>query len=154
MDENVVFVSIPLAVIVGGIVVIALGMFQRTRVLEMAHRERLAMIERGLVPPPHEHAEMRGEAGRTLVSVKVRRAMTLGILLIGVGLGLGLLIGFAADAPEAAVGVGGAIVMVGGALVVNAVVMARSAVAEPARTISAASAVPPTAAYREPPDLP
>jgi hypothetical protein len=52
--------------------------------------------------------------------------MTLGILFIGLGLGLGMLIGFAAGAPDAAAGVGGAIVMLGAALVVNALVKARA----------------------------
>ena len=152
MDENVVFVMIPLAVIFGGIVVIALGMFQRTKVLEMAHRERLAMIERGLVPPPSEHPEMRGEAVRGVVSAKVRRSMTLGILLIGTGLGLGLLIGFAGDSPEAAVGVGGAVVVVGGALVVNALVMARGPAAE-SQVSYTPPAAPPPLARRDPTDL-
>ena len=51
--------------------------------------------------------------------------MTLGILLIGFGLGLGLLIGFAGGAPDSAVGVGGAVVVLGAAMVVNAVVLDR-----------------------------
>ena len=36
----------------GGVVVIVSGMRHRARILEMAHRERLAMIERGITPPP------------------------------------------------------------------------------------------------------
>ena len=153
MEESLVFGTISLAVILGGIAVIALGMFQRTKVLEMTHRERLAMIERGLVPPPSEHAEMRGDPMRGVVTTKVRRSMTLGILLIGTGLGLGMLIGFAGGAPDAAVGVGGAVVVVGGALVVNALVMARGPTPAPPVANTQVPAVPSTFARRDPTDL-
>jgi hypothetical protein len=91
----------------------------------MAHRERLAMIERGLTPPSPVHPEMRGDSPRQVGSARSRRSMSLGILTIGLGLGLGVMIGFAGGAPDAAVGIGGAIVLVGGALVVNAVVAGR-----------------------------
>jgi hypothetical protein len=150
MNDYLITLTIPLVVIIGGVVVIALGMFQRTKVLEMAHRERLAMIERGLVPPPSEHAEMRGDPVRGVLTAKVRRSMTLGILLIGLGLGLGMLIGFAGGAPDAAVGVGGAVVVVGGALVVNALVMARGPAPAPNTQVPA---VPSTFARRDPTDL-
>ena|SRR6476661_8119313 len=133
MDENSVILLIPLAVIIGGIVVVAMGLAQRTKVLEMAHRERLAMIERGLTPPPAVLPEMRGavDGGRGALPPRSRRSMTLGILMIGFGLGLGMLIGFTGDSPDAAIGVGGAVVVLGAALVVNALVLGRAGSAPP-----------------------
>jgi uncharacterized membrane protein YphA (DoxX/SURF4 family) len=116
---GILVVVLPVVVIVGGVVIVALGMNQHTRVLEMRHRERLAMIERGLAPPP----ERDPEAFETRTRPPGRphsRYMTLGVALIAVGLGLMLIIGFAGEAPGPAVGIGGAIALLGAALIVNA----------------------------------
>jgi hypothetical protein len=155
MEETTAILLLPLACIVAGIVVVAMGLYKRLKILEMAHRERLAMIERGITPPPATDPELPFAAAAAVRRGAVgRRSMTLGILLIGAGLGLGLLIGFAAGAPDSAVGVGGAIVLLGAALVVNALVMGRGPAAAPAMTSLSPPAVPSTIARREPTDLP
>ncbi len=102
--------------IVGGAGVILMAMYQRTKKLEMQHRERLAMIERGLVPAPETDPE-QFEAAMSRPAVS--RYTTLGIAILGVGFGLMLLIGIAGGAPETGIGVGGAIVVLGGAFIVN-----------------------------------
>ena len=105
-------------IILGGVVVIVAGMRNRARILEMAHRERLAMIERGLTPA--------GELGGAYLerpAARSSRMLSLGIVIVGLGLGLALLIGFASRETEIAVGVGGAVVVIGGAFIVTALVV-------------------------------
>lgn len=116
---GVLVVVLPVVVILGGVVIVAMGMHQHTKVLEMRHRERLAMIERGLAPPPERDPE--GFEARTRPPGRSHsRYMTLGVALIAVGLGLMLIIGFAGGAPGPAVGIGGAVALLGAALIVNA----------------------------------
>ena len=102
--------------IIGGVSVILMAMHQRSKRLEMEHRERLAMIERGMLPSPESDPE---QFEASLNRPGVSRYTTLGIAIVGLGVGLMLLIGVAGGAPEAGVGVGGAIVVLGGALIVN-----------------------------------
>jgi hypothetical protein len=102
--------------VVGGAVIIVMAMHQRSKRLEMEHRERLAMIERGMLPSP-ENDPQQFEA--SLNRPAVSRYTTLGIAIVGVGVGLMLLIGVAGGAPEAGVGVGGAIAVLGGAFIAN-----------------------------------
>jgi hypothetical protein len=105
-------------IVLGGVVVIVAGMRNRARILEMAHRERLAMIERGVTPP--------GDLGGAYLerpAARSSRMLSLGIVIVGLGLGLAMLIGFASREPEIAVGVGGAIVVVGAAFIVTALVV-------------------------------
>src|SRR5688572_5293127 len=102
--------------IVGGVVVIVLAMSQRARRLEMQHRERLAMIERGMMPSPEsDPARFEASLGRPGLS----RYTTLGVAVVGIGVGLMLLIGVAGGAASAGVGIGGAIAVLGLAFIVN-----------------------------------
>lgn len=102
--------------ILGGVGVILMAMHQRTKKFEMEHRERLAMIERGMMPSPETDPE---QFEASLNPPSVSRYTTLGIAIVGLGFGLMLLIGVAGDAPGAGVGVGGAIAVLGGAFIVN-----------------------------------
>jgi hypothetical protein len=105
-------------IVLGGVIVIVAGMRNRARILEMAHRERLAMIERGLTP--------QGDLGGAYLerpAARSSRMLSLGIVIVGLGLGLALLIGFASREPEIAVGVGGAVAVIGGAFIVTALVV-------------------------------
>ena len=104
--------------IIGGVVIIVAGMRQRMRMMEMAHRERLAMIERGLTPPADLAAAYQARP-----AARSNRLLSVGIVIVGLGLGLAMLIGFASGEPEIAVGVGGAIVVLGAAFIVTALVV-------------------------------
>jgi hypothetical protein len=117
MEEETALALIFSLIVLGGVAVIISGMRHRARLLEMAHRERLAMIERGMTPPT--------DVGLYQPSSPARgsRLLSLGIVIVGLGLGLALLIGFASREPEIAVGVGGAIVVLGLAFVVTALVV-------------------------------
>jgi len=117
-----------------GLTIIVMGMYGRQRRLEMQHKERLAMIEKGLVPPPDGTAEAN-ELARTYVGAvlgardraipldsrgrvmlflpKREKYRTAGITMIGFGGALMLILMFAANEPGVALGVGGAFMALG-----------------------------------------
>jgi hypothetical protein len=105
----------------------------RARVRELEIRERIAMIEKGLVPAPEvdprgfdramarrdgtdEYEPYSGGYRYNRSALRHRRA---GTTLVGVGLGLMLMIAFAGEDPQQGVGVGGFLVMLGLAFLVN-----------------------------------
>jgi hypothetical protein len=94
----------------------------KARVRELEVRERIAMIERGLVPPPEvdprgfDRAMYRYERDRYRSPGRHRRA---GVTLMGVGFGLVMLIGVAGDSMNAGIGVGGFFVIIGLAFFIN-----------------------------------
>ena len=113
-------------IILAGVAILLTAMVNRRKVLEMKHRERLAMIERGLVPPPGldpNGFERRG-LGAPAPSRSSARFRSAGVLLIGAGLGLMVILSFAAGQFGAGVGVGGAFALVGAALVLNGILSA------------------------------
>ena len=98
MEPRDILYFIPIIAILGGFTIAITAILSGMRMRELKIRERIAMIEKGLVPPPevdpagfdramgrYDRSERRGRyaAGRH------RRA---GIMLIGVGLGLMVLI--------------------------------------------------------------
>lgn len=100
-------------VMVSGVFLIFTAMKQRADSLERRHRERMAMIERGQIPPAEP---VRRGSGSSL-------ALSLGIIIIGLGFALMTIIGIAAGEPGVGIGVGGAIVIVGVAFVVRSLVV-------------------------------
>jgi hypothetical protein len=114
---------IPITFILGAFLFIIIKTLSKARVRELEIRERIAMIERGLVPPPEvdprgfdramSHMERREY--RT-GSTRHRRA---GVTLMGVGFGLMVLIAFTAHEPSVAIGVGGFLVVMGIAFFIN-----------------------------------
>ena len=123
MDPGVIGVFVPIVAIVGGITLAAIKTMAKARIRELQIRERIAMIEKGLVPPPevdpsgfdlamdrHERADWTAGAPRH------RRA---GITLMGAGFGLMVLIAFAGEDRSSAIGVGGFLVVLGAAFLIN-----------------------------------
>ena len=94
----------------------------RSRTRELEIRERIAMIERGLVPPPEvdprgfDRAMDRYDRYRYRAPGRHRRA---GITLMGVGFGLVMLIGVAGGSMSEGIGVGGFLVIIGFAFFIN-----------------------------------
>jgi hypothetical protein len=123
-EEEVAFIFgvilMPLLLLCG-VVVVLMAMWRRTKITEMAHRERMAMIERGLAPPPIT-GDPIGSGPFTYRRDVPSRRLSGGIVVIGFGLGLMVLIGFAAGAPAIGVGLGGAVAILGVAFVVTALV--------------------------------
>ena len=94
----------------------------KARVRELEIRERIAMIEKGLVPPPEvdPHGFDRAMDRYDRYSVRApRRHRSAGVTLMGVGFGLMVLIAFAGESPSSALGVGGFLVVIGLAFFLN-----------------------------------
>ena len=134
---------IPVFVLVGFFVLAALWIARRAKLRELVHRERMAMIEKGMVPPAElfpgappasilESAAYRGNTAALPPSLAASRFRSIGIMLVGLGAALVLIIGVAAGEPDIGLGIGGAIATVGAAMIVNAVVSGRERPAPPA----------------------
>ncbi len=122
MDERdlvVVAVMLPALIIIGGVVVMVWGIRHATRQAELAHEERMAMIERGITPP--DLADRGRDRQRRAHGFK----MSFGILLCGLGVGLLMLITFAAGAAGTGLGIGGAVIAVGLAFITSAMLTER-----------------------------
>ncbi len=94
----------------------------KARVRELEVRERIAMIERGLVPPPEVDPRGFDRAMKVYDHRRYRapgRHRRAGITLMGVGFGLMMLIGVAAGSMNEGIGVGGFFVIMGIAFFVN-----------------------------------
>ncbi|MGE3274111.1 MAG: DUF6249 domain-containing protein [Vicinamibacterales bacterium] len=123
MSDELFFLIIPVLIIVGGILIVLMGIWRQTKMREYEHRERLAMIERGADPPPLPLMSSVPAGGYS--SPRHARYLSGGIIVIGIGLALMAVIGFAGETPNVAFGIGGAVVILGVAFVVNALVGAR-----------------------------
>ena len=152
-EEVTLILVLPMTGIIAGVAVIIAAMRHRAKVLELVHKERVAMIERGIVPPelgPGGYDQQRRAAGTQ------SRSFSLGIIVVGIGLALMTLIGVAGEAPESAIGIGGAIAILGGAFIVRSLLTAPHAEAGPPVSTYPASvssrSVPPAAF--PPSDLP
>lgn len=106
-------VLLSLTALLGGVVIILAGLRYRAHVKELRHKERLAMIEKGIVPPPT--AEPHEIYSRGLK----QRSLSFGIIVVGLGLALMVLIGVAGGASDTGVGVGGSIAILGVAFIVR-----------------------------------
>src|SRR5688572_16083712 len=100
MDSDAIYL-IPALMLVGGIIIVLFAMSHQAKKREMAHRERMALIERGLIPSPDQDPQ-RFEAltQPRAPGVGPSRSLSAGIVVIGLGLGLMLAVGVAGEAPE------------------------------------------------------
>ena len=120
MQEETVVFWLFTFVIAGGVFVIVNALKYRSKILEMAHRERLAMIERGLKPTG---PLMDLPLGRP--RARSSRMMSGGIVVVGLGLAIATVISFASREPEIGFGIGGAVAILGAAFIVTAYVTHR-----------------------------
>ena len=121
MEGNVVDllgVGIALFSITGGLGVAYYSVWLQSKAREMKHRERMAMIEKGLAPP--SVMEAAPAAPRT-----IRSRRNGGVFTICIGIGLAAMMGLG-QRDWSGVGVGAFIAMIGVALVVNALMDERS----------------------------
>ena len=114
---------IPVLSIVGSFTYVIVLTLSRARVRELEVRERIAMIERGLVPAPESDPRGFDRAMRRLDRHEYRhgtgRHQRAGVTLMGVGFGLMVLIGVAFGNISAGFGVGGFLVIMGLAFFIN-----------------------------------
>jgi hypothetical protein len=121
---------IPVVAILAWAAIMISRVHTRSRQREFAHRERMAMIERGLVPPPDKDPEaferlMRWQNDPERRGRHRRAELRFaGVLMLCIGTGLGLLISLASDDGDTnrvAIGVGGLVGMIGIAFLINSV---------------------------------
>ena len=121
-DSSISPFIIPIVAIVGGLVFAAIKEISQGRVRELEVRERIAMIERGMVPPPetdpHGFEQRMYAVDRMQHTHAGTRFRTGGIVVISVGFGLMTLLS-SLGATSAGVGVGGFLVILGLGLLVN-----------------------------------
>jgi hypothetical protein len=164
--EDFVWISplwIPIVAIIGGITLAIVKSVSWARVRELEVRERIAMIEKGLIPPPEtdprgfdramgaadfnrdfnrERFEERYERWATRSPERHRRA---GVTLMGVGFGLMLMLGMLAEG-TIGLGVGGFLVLLGLAFFINGIFERRDRVRFPPMSQPPGPPLPPSPA--------
>ena len=120
MQPEELFATVFVTAMFLGVFIIFLGLRQRSQQLEMQHRERMAMIERGQIPlsEPSGGAATR----RPQFAARSSRSLSVGIITVGLGLAMMTIISVAGESPEVGVGVGGAIAVLGAAFIVRSLV--------------------------------
>jgi hypothetical protein len=131
MRQEELFALVFTIAMFSGVFIVYLGLRQRSLQLEMRHRERMAMIERGQIPLS-EPSGVTPSGRRVDGGAATSRSLSLGIIVVGLGLALMTIIAIAGDSPEIGVGVGGAIAIIGGAFIVRSLIVPpRAAAARP-----------------------
>jgi hypothetical protein len=127
LREEEAIVLVMFMIVAAGVGLMIAAMMNRRKMREMEHRERLAMIERGLIPSPEsDPGGFEAAAGFAPAGPDVGvRYRTAGVLLIGFGLGLMILITFTAGEPGVGIGVGGGWAILGGASLLNYFLISR-----------------------------
>jgi hypothetical protein len=150
VNEGEMVVTVFAVLLVAGLAVIWMGIHSRRQVREMEHREKMAMIERGLMPSPELDPGAFEErmGGRLEVNATSVRSRTAGIMMMGIGFALMVLITFTGERPAVGLGVGGAFAVVGAAFFINARMLAR----DPRPAAAPKSFEPRPSALREPRD--
>jgi hypothetical protein len=98
----------------------------RQRLRELAYQERIAMIEKGLVPSPEsDPSGFEAMFARRPPSIKAVRFRTAGVILTGFGLAMIILLSFVVPQVRGiALGVGGAITVLGLTVLGNGLLLA------------------------------
>jgi hypothetical protein len=120
VEEQEVVLIILTMMIFGGLGILWMAMTNRRAVREMEHRERLALIQRGLVPAPESDPLAFETQFAPASAAKPERWRAAGVVIIGFGLALMMLLTFTTREPELGIGIGGAFVVLGATFVVNA----------------------------------
>jgi len=109
--------TVAIVAIAGGIIAGIVSTVTKGRLRELEIRERIAMIERGMVPPPEADPEGFERSLRSVEGIQYRhsgpRFRSAGIIVISVGFGLATLIAFTSGEVNVGVGVGGFLVILG-----------------------------------------
>ena len=150
VNDDTAVMLILLVMVLSAVALIAIVLRGRQRLRELAIRERIAMIERGLMPPPEVDPD-RFDRG-LLLAYAIKRASnpkgtryrTMGVMIMGLGAALFLLLAFAAGVPEVAFGVAGGVFVLGIAAYANGALISRDLPHEAARTppITSAASLP------------
>jgi hypothetical protein len=127
---------IPIVAIAGGIISGIVHTVMRARVRELEIRERIAMIERGLVPPPESDPETFDRRMYSMHQIQrehvAPRHRSAGVVLMSVGLGMMVLLTYAGGVPRQGLGVGGFIMILGLGFFINSLFAPRPPATSPA----------------------
>jgi len=124
--EELIVVVVMGIIILAALAVMWMSMNSRRQIREMEHRERLAMIERGLMPPPEvDPAGFEQRLGRTPETAGTIRFRSAGIILIGLGAAFTMLLTFTAGEVGIGLGIGLAFGALGAAFLANAAMLNR-----------------------------
>jgi hypothetical protein len=140
---------VAIVAIVGWMIVTVTRVISRNRVREMQVRERIALIEKGLVPPPEvdpagfDRVMRRYDADPWQRRHSPGRHLRAGIILIGVGVGLMLVIAGGSGSIRVAIGPGGFLVALGLAFVLIGLFDAPDRSGNSAKTGPSAAPAPP-----------
>ena len=124
---GILAVAVPVIVMIGGVIVTLMALHGRQRLKELAMQERIALIEKGLVPSPESNpAAFESMLGPPRVSVRALRYRSAGLVLTGVGLALMILLLFVMPRGSrgVAIGVGGALTVLGLTVLGNGLLLA------------------------------
>lgn len=110
----------------GGIGLIAVVLRGRQRLQELAVQERIAMIEKGMVPSPESDPAGfdRAMTARRPPSRVAVRFQSAGVMIMGLGASLAFLIFFVTGLPGIGVGIGGALFFIGLTASLNGILLA------------------------------
>jgi len=171
--EGLIWALIPIAGILGGITLAIVKTQSIARVRELEVRERIAMIEKGLIPSPESNPrgfeqamnvrarsyarEWHDEPHLSAIVYqryyrRAERKRGAGITLMGVGFGLMLMLTFAAGQPNQGIGIGGFLVVMGFAFFVLSLIERRDP--SPLPPFPGQPPSPPTASSTDQPSLP
>jgi hypothetical protein len=136
--EETIYALIPVMTLVFLFALVAFWISRRAHLRELAHRERLAMIEKGLLAPAELQPGLSDPSGHHRgaadpISSTAGRFRSAGVMMVGLGVAVALVIGVAAHVPNVGLGIGGAIAAIGAAMIINGVLGGRTAPGPPAR---------------------
>ena len=122
---EIVIAIIPLTTLVGLLVLAALWLLRVSRLRELKERQVLAMIEKGLTPPPEMvplniDGVVLPARRRSAVADRFKSA---GIIVVGLGLAVGIIVGIAGSQVRVGFGIGAGVVALGVAMIVNGLVV-------------------------------
>ena len=145
MSEEQVMVSVFSLMIFAGVAVLWMAMSNRRALREMEHRERIALIQAGIVPAPEADPlafETQFEPSSSLS--RKDRWRTAGTLTVGLGMALLVLLSFTGNG-DIGFAVGGAFVVLGLSFLVNGTLLSPTptAVRPMVRRTSTGSPMPP-----------
>lgn len=114
-----------IAVLAAGLGMAWLAMRGRQRLRELAYEERIAMIEKGLMPSPEsDPAGFEAMLAPRQPNVKAIRYRTAGVVLTGFGLAFTVLLFFVVpDIRGIALGVGGSLTVFGLTILANSLLL-------------------------------
>ena len=149
-EEQVILIVLSL-MILAGVAVLWLAMSNRRALREMEHRERIAMIQAGMVPAPEADPlafEAQLEPSSSSLSRK-DRWRTAGTLTIGLGLAMMVLLTFTGEM-DTGVAVGGAFAVLGASFLLNGTLLSPPPPRPMVRRTSTGTSTPPDSSSSAP----